>query len=71
MDKANLKYQIARLSIADKLIAINVVVFIVNGLTTLLFRMDPDILVQWFQLPKDFFDFLMQPWSLVTYSFFH
>ena len=71
MDKGNLKYQIARLSIADKLIAINVVVFIVNGLTTLLFRMDPDILVQWFQLPKDFFDFLMQPWSLVTYSFFH
>ncbi len=71
MDKGNLKYQIARLSIADKLIAINVLVFIVNGLITLLFRMDPDILVRWFQLPKDFFDFLMQPWSIVTYSFFH
>ena len=28
-------------------------------------------IVQWFQLPKDFFNFLMQPWSLVTYSFFH
>ena len=71
MATGNLKYQFARLSIADKLIAINVVVFIVNGLFTLLFRMDSDILVQWFQLPKDFFDFLMQPWSLVTYSFFH
>ena len=71
MDTGNLKYHIARLSIADKLIAINVLVFIVNGLTTLLFRMDPDILVRWFQLPKDFFDFLMQPWSIVTYSFFH
>ena len=71
MDTGNLKYHITRLSIADKLIAINVLVFIVNGLTTLLFRMDPDILVRWFQLPKDFFDFLMQPWSIVTYSFFH
>ena len=71
MDKGNLKYKIARLSIVDKLIAINVLVFIVNGMITLLFRMDPDILVRWFQLPKDFFDFLMQPWSLVTYSFFH
>lgn len=71
MDTGNLKYHIARLSIADKLIAINVLVFIVNGLITLLFRMDPDILVRWFQLPKDFFDFLMQPWSIVTYSFFH
>lgn len=71
MVTGNLKYQYARLSVAEKLIVVNILVFIVNGLITLLFRTNPDILVQWFQLPKDFFDFLMQPWSLVTYSFFH
>jgi membrane associated rhomboid family serine protease len=27
--------------------------------------------VQWFELPKDFFDFLLQPWSIISYSFFH
>lgn len=71
MATGNLKYHYARLSIADKLIAINVLVFIANGLFTLLFGINNDTIVQWFQLPKDFFDFLTQPWSIVTYSFFH
>jgi len=71
MATGNLKYQYARLSVAEKLIAINVLIFIVNGLLTLLLGMNGDAIVQWFQLPKDFFDFLTQPWSIVTYSFFH
>ncbi|MEH6680851.1 MAG: rhomboid family intramembrane serine protease [Sediminicola sp.] len=71
MDAGNLKYQYARLSIAEKLIAINVLVFLINGLLTFLLRLSPDILMRWFELPKEFFDFLLQPWSLVTYSFFH
>ncbi|PIE99930.1 MAG: rhomboid family intramembrane serine protease [Maribacter sp.] len=71
MDTRSLKYQYAGLSVAEKLIVVNVLVFVVNGLVALLFRTNPDALVQWFELPKDFFDFLVQPWSLVTYSFFH
>lgn len=71
MTQGNLKYQFSRLSIAEKLIAINVLVFIVEGLTTFLLRLSSNSIVQWFELPKDFFDFLMQPWSIVTYSFFH
>jgi membrane associated rhomboid family serine protease len=71
MATGNLKYQYARLSVAEKLIAINVLIFIVNGLFTLLLGMNGDAILQWFQLPKDFFDFLTQPWSIVTYSFFH
>jgi membrane associated rhomboid family serine protease len=59
------------LSIAEKLIAINVLVFIVERLTTFLLRLSSNSIVQWFELPKDFFDFLLQPWSIVTYSFFH
>jgi membrane associated rhomboid family serine protease len=27
--------------------------------------------MQWFELPKDFYDFITQPWSIFTYSFFH
>jgi len=71
MATGNLKYHYARLSVAEKLIAINVLVFIANGLFTLLLGVNSNAIVQWFQLPKDFFDFLSQPWSLVTYSFFH
>lgn len=71
MTQGNLKYQFSRLSIAEKLIAINVLVFIVERLTTFLLRLSSNSIVQWFELPKDFFDFLLQPWSIVTYSFFH
>lgn len=71
MNTGNLKYQYARLSIAEKLIAINVLVFLVNSLLVFLLRLPGNFIERWFELPTDFFDFLKQPWSLVTYSFFH
>ncbi len=71
MSTGNIKYQFARLSISEKLIAINVAVYIVNGLTVFLLGLPKNSIMRWFELPKDFFDFLSQPWSIVTYSFFH
>lgn len=71
MKNSGLRYQFARLGITEKLIAINVLVFIVNALVPFLMRIDPDAIAQWFWLPKDLSAFLSQPWSLVTYSFFH
>jgi len=71
MTQGNLKYQFEKLNIAEKLIAVNVVVFIVNRLVPFLLGMSSDTITQWFELPKDFFAFLMQPWSIVTYAFFH
>lgn len=68
MVNGGLRYQYARLSVSEKLIAINVIVFIVMGLISAL--IGPNI-ENWFVLPKDFFDFMVQPWSLVTYSFLH
>lgn len=67
----DIKYQYARLNIAQKLIAVNVLVFIVNAILPFLFGWDRDILVQWFELPKDLGRFLTQFWSIITYSFFH
>lgn len=71
MTETNLRYQFNRLSIAEKLIAVNVLVFIVNALVPFLFGISKNSIVQWFELPNDFFDFLVQPWSIITYSFFH
>ncbi len=71
MNNGNLKYQYTRLSIAEKIIAINVFVFIVNALFTFLMGLSSNTFVRWFELPKDFNDFIFQPWSLITYSFFH
>ncbi|KAB7531212.1 rhomboid family intramembrane serine protease [Flagellimonas olearia] len=68
MANGGLQYQFARLNIAEKLIAINVLIFILDGLSTALLGHSVS---HWFHLPKDFLEFFGQPWSLVTYSFFH
>lgn len=68
MANGGLQYQFARLNIAEKLIAINVLIFILDGLSTALLGYSVS---HWFHLPKDFLAFFGQPWSLVTYSFFH
>src|SRR5690606_24174577 len=53
---------------AEKLIVASVLVVVLDDLMVarLGFSVSP-----WFHLPKDFMSFLGQPWSLVTYSFFH
>lgn len=71
MHSGGLRYQYERLNIAEKLIAINAVVYIVNYLVPFLFKLQPDILVQWFWLPKRISEFIVQPWSVISYSFFH
>ncbi|WP_228235510.1 rhomboid family protein [Allomuricauda sp. M10] len=68
MSNGGIQYQIARLNIAEKLIALNVLVFLLDGLSKALMGHSLSV---WFQLPKDFLEFIGQPWSLVTYSFFH
>lgn len=71
MAQPDLKYQFSRLNIAEKLIAINVLVFIVNALVPFLFGMSKNSIVQWFELPNNIVEIAFQPWSIVTYSFFH
>ena len=71
MATGGLKYQYARLNIAEKLIAINVLVFILSNLIPVLFGVSKNLLYSWFELPKDIFAFLGKPWTLITYAFFH
>ncbi len=68
MANGGIQYYMARMNIAEKLIVINVLIFILDGLSTALLGHSVS---QWFHLPKGFMDFFGQPWSLVTYSFFH
>lgn len=68
MTHGGLHYHFTRLSIAEKLIVIHVLIFIADGLSVGLLGYS---FSQWFHLPKALTDFLGQPWSLVTYSFFH
>ncbi len=68
MAAGGIRYNFARLNIAEKLIAITVLIFILDGLSKALLA---GSFSDWFHLPKDLMEFFGQPWSLVTYAFFH
>lgn len=69
--QGGLQYQYSRLNPAEKLITINVGVFLLLQLLTFLFRLPQRTLEFWFELPDSFLLFLTRPWSLITYSFLH
>ena len=64
----DLNYKYNNLDLFGKIIVINAIIFILNFLTTILFKWD---IAQYFVLPSSFMDFILQPWSIITYGFFH
>lgn len=64
----DLKYKYNRLDVFGKIIVVNAVVFIL-GIILTVFKLDS--IINYFSLPSDFFDFLWQPWSIITYGFLH
>ncbi|WP_026934850.1 rhomboid family intramembrane serine protease [Christiangramia echinicola] len=68
------KYKIQTATVTEKLIAINVLVFILFFLLrtiAYLFQLPSDFLLEWFVFPKEPMEFLLKPWSIITYSFLH
>lgn len=59
----DIKDKLARLNVLEKIIAVNVVIFILG----LLLRSN----LGWFELPSDFSDFIVKPWAIITYGFLH
>jgi membrane associated rhomboid family serine protease len=69
MTKKELIAKYKKLDVAEKLIAINLVVFLFFGLASFLFK--ASVLYDWFVLSKDISDLVTKPWSIFTYSFLH
>ncbi|WP_223034045.1 rhomboid family protein [Hanstruepera marina] len=59
--------KLKRLNVFEKLIVVNLVVFII----ALLLRNVFSLSLNWFELPSAFSDFILQPWTVVTYAFVH
>ncbi|MGB5418343.1 rhomboid family intramembrane serine protease [Algibacter sp.] len=59
----DIKEKLSNLNVLEKIIAINVVVF----LLALILRMN----FTWFELPSDFSKFITKPWAIITYAFLH
>lgn len=69
-----MKMKLASATVVEKLIALNVLVFIVFFLfrtIAFLFQLPSDFLLEWFVFPKEPGEFIFKPWSIITYSFMH
>lgn len=62
-----LKYKFSRLSVLEKIIAINAIVFLFIAVFK---RVTPG-LFKWLYLPSGFSDFLYKPWTIISYGFLH
>jgi len=70
----DLKEIFRRGEIHIRLIFINTIVFLAITLVQIvlaLFRMDISSLLQWIEMPASVSQFLLQPWSIITYMFLH
>ena len=69
-----LKYRYATASMLEKLIAVNVIMLIlmyVSRTVGFLMQIDTDFFVNWLIFPKEIGEFIIQPWTIITYAFMH
>ncbi|KAA1246455.1 rhomboid family intramembrane serine protease [Aquimarina sp. RZ0] len=72
IDDLKLKYKM--ITIIEKLIVINVVVFVLFYLLNtfaFLFKIPNNSLQDWFVFPKELSEFIVKPWTIITYAFLH
>lgn len=68
------RYKLQTATVVEKLIAINVVAFILFFLIntiTFLFNLPSGFITEWLVFPKEIGEFVFKPWSIITYSFLH
>ena len=59
----DIKDKLSNLNVLEKIIAINVVIFLLSLIAK--------PYLKWLALPSDFSDFILQPWTIITYAFLH
>jgi membrane associated rhomboid family serine protease len=69
MTKDELLAKYKALNVAEKLVAINLIVFVILLLVTNVFK--TSFLFNWFALSTGLNGVLLNPWSVITYSFLH
>lgn len=63
--------KLRRLNVFEKIIIINVVIFILGWLISAIQHIPRADSLAWLELPKNFSAFIVKPWSIVTYGFVH
>ncbi len=61
-------------SIVEKIIVINIILFVLTYLFntfSFLFKVDENLIIEWFSLQPEFDILLYKPWTIVSYGFLH
>lgn len=70
----NIRSKIEMATVSEKLIGINVAVFILFFFfktLAFLFNFNADFVLEWLVFPKELGEFIFKPWSIITYAFLH
>ncbi|MBT8270535.1 MAG: rhomboid family intramembrane serine protease, partial [Flavobacteriaceae bacterium] len=67
----DIREKLQRLTAFEKIILINVVVYIVGWLIWKAEGIARPNSLSWLALPKEFGEFILKPWSIITYGFAH
>ena len=67
----DIKDKLKHLNVFEKIIAVNIAVFFLGWLIKAIQKIPREKTLIWFELPKDFYDFILKPWSIITYGFTH
>jgi membrane associated rhomboid family serine protease len=70
----NLKKRFSNGNVVDKLIYINIAVFVLTLLISVfqgLYKGDINFIFDWFSLDNEYSSLLKKPWSIITYGFLH
>lgn len=67
----DIKDKLKRLTAFEKIIIANVAIYVLGWCISLFMRIPRAQSLAWLELPKDFNDFILQPWSIITYGFAH
>lgn len=66
----DIKTKLSQLNVLEKIIVVNVGIFLLALLLNFILAA-PQSSLSWFELPSDFLDFIVAPWSIITYAFIH
>jgi membrane associated rhomboid family serine protease len=63
--------KLKNLNVFEKIMAVNVLVFFIGWLIQIIRKIPRSYTLSWLELPKEFLDFVVKPWSILTYGFTH
>ncbi|OYX25733.1 MAG: rhomboid family intramembrane serine protease [Flavobacteriales bacterium 32-35-8] len=67
----DIKTKLERLNALEKIIVINVIIFLFGLVSSIVFGSSRSGSLSWLELPSDFGTFILKPWSVITYAFAH